>query len=321
VFGFGLPEVSRRNDFGGRLAGPEPGGVDVGDGIDRDALLFVIGEEDRRPVARADVVALPVARARIVDLEEKFQDFPEARNPGIEDDLDRLGVRAMIAIGCVRHVASGVPDAGGEDSALAPDQILHAPEAAARQHGPFALVIHVDNPFEIATADQQIFAAHPFLVGHDTAYRKNETDGQGAQFLRNRPKNDVEWDRIGTRTVSVSRRFAPTPRCMRATFPKGQAVIRVTSAVHRVYPDEQTFLESGGLPLGQMPALYVNLMWGRTMILATNEARDRNNRTNAVQIRLHASPIGQKHCAILHPLPARLGLRQGQSIISILLWL
>jgi hypothetical protein len=35
---------------------------------------------------------------------------------------------------------------------LAPDQILHAPEAAARQYGPFALVIHVDNPFEVAAA-------------------------------------------------------------------------------------------------------------------------------------------------------------------------
>src|SRR5476651_1239683 len=134
VFGFGLPEVSHRDDFGSRLAGPEPRGVDVGDGIDRDALLFVTGEEDRRPVARPDVVALPVARARIVDLEEKLEDFPEARDPRIENDLDRLGVRAVVTVGCVRHVASGVSDAGGEHAALAPDQILHAPEAAARQY-------------------------------------------------------------------------------------------------------------------------------------------------------------------------------------------
>src|SRR5258705_14004774 len=48
------------------------------------------------------------------------------------------------------------------------------------------------------------------------------------------------------------------------------------------------------------------------MISAANEAGDRNNPTNAVQIRLRASLIGQKDCVILPQLSARLGLRQGQ---------
>src|SRR5258708_34586710 len=47
------------------------------------------------------------------------------------------------------------------------------------------------------------------------------------------------------------------------------------------------------------------------MISAANEAGDRNNPTNAVQIRLRASLIGQKDCVILPQLSARLGLRQG----------
>jgi hypothetical protein len=45
---------------------------------------------------------------------------------------------------------------------------------------------------------------------------------------------------------------------------------------------------------------------------AANEARDRNSPTNAVRIRLQASLIGKKDCAILPQLSARLDLRQGQ---------
>src|ERR1700730_6711518 len=55
------------------------------------------------------------------------------------------------------------------------------------------------------------------------------------------------------------------------------------------------------------------LIWcRRTRTSAANEARDRNNPTNAVQIRLKASFIGQKDCVIPPQLSARLGLRQGQ---------
>src|SRR4030081_3706906 len=49
------------------------------------------------------------------------------------------------------------------------------------------------------------------------------------------------------------------------------------------------------------------------MISAANEAGDRNNPTNAVQIRLRASLIAQKDCVILPQLSARLGLRQGHA--------
>ena len=90
------------------------------------------------------IVALAVERGRIVDLEEEFQQLAIADLGGIEDDLDRLGVGAVIAIGGVRHVAAGVADAGRDHARVAADQILHAPEAAAGQNRAFCrhLMLH-----------------------------------------------------------------------------------------------------------------------------------------------------------------------------------
>ena len=62
-----------------------------------------LGVEDRRAVARADVVALPVAGRRVVDLEEELQQLAVADLRRVEDDLDRLGVLAVVAIGGVRR--------------------------------------------------------------------------------------------------------------------------------------------------------------------------------------------------------------------------
>src|SRR6478735_1300724 len=57
----GLPEVTRGLHLGDDLAGPQARRVDVGDGVLGDGLLLVAGVEDRRAVAAAHVVALPVA--------------------------------------------------------------------------------------------------------------------------------------------------------------------------------------------------------------------------------------------------------------------
>ena|ERR1700730_586739 len=48
------------------------------------------------------------------------------------------------------------------------------------------------------------------------------------------------------------------------------------------------------------------------MFSASSEARDRNAPTNANQIRLQTSRIGQEHRPIRYQLPARLSFRQGQ---------
>ena len=70
------------------------------------------GVENGGAIARAHVVALPVARRRIVDLEEEFEQRPVAGLGRIENDLDRFGMRAVIAVGRVRHVAAAIADAG-----------------------------------------------------------------------------------------------------------------------------------------------------------------------------------------------------------------
>ena len=57
--------------------------------------------------------------------------------------LDRLGVARVIAVCRVRVLAAGVAHARGYDAGLLADQILHAPEASARQNRRLKLVRHV----------------------------------------------------------------------------------------------------------------------------------------------------------------------------------
>jgi hypothetical protein len=90
VLGLGLPERGRLAHLGHHLAGPDAGGVDVGDRLLGDLPLLVGREEDLGPIARADVVALAVLGGRVVDLEEELEQVPEGDPLGVEDDLDRL---------------------------------------------------------------------------------------------------------------------------------------------------------------------------------------------------------------------------------------
>src|SRR5690606_35072765 len=78
---------------------------------------------------------LAVLRRRVVDLEEELQDAPVTDLLRIEDDLDALGVGAVVAVGGVGHVAAGVADAGLDDAGQLADQLLHAPEATPGQNG------------------------------------------------------------------------------------------------------------------------------------------------------------------------------------------
>src|SRR3954453_4659551 len=67
------------------------------------------------------------------DLEEELEDVPVGDPLGVEDDLDRLGVPRMVAVGRVLVLATGVADPGGDDSLALAQQLLDAPEAAARE--------------------------------------------------------------------------------------------------------------------------------------------------------------------------------------------
>src|SRR5690606_17463508 len=131
VLGLGLPEISRRRHFGDHLAGPDAGGIDVGDGVLGDRALLRRGGEYRRAIGTAAVIALPVRRRRVMDLEEELQQFAVAQPRRIEHDLDRFGMAAMVPVGCIGHVAAAVAGPRGEHAVHAPDQVLHAPETAA----------------------------------------------------------------------------------------------------------------------------------------------------------------------------------------------
>jgi hypothetical protein len=138
VFRFGLPEITDRFDLGHDLARPDAGRIDVGDGAQRLVALRFAGPVDGRAVGRPAVVALAVRRARVVDLEEELQQPAVTQHRRVEQDLDRLGVRAVIAVGRVRHVAAAVTDAGRDHARNAADQLLHAPETTAGEHCAFA---------------------------------------------------------------------------------------------------------------------------------------------------------------------------------------
>src|SRR5262245_30857588 len=87
MLGFGLPEGACWNDFSNNLSGPQAGSIDVRDRVFCSPLLLVGGVEDPRTIAFPDVVALTIARAWVVNLEEKLEDLPIADPRRIKDDL------------------------------------------------------------------------------------------------------------------------------------------------------------------------------------------------------------------------------------------
>jgi hypothetical protein len=133
VLGLGFPERPGRRHLGDDLARPDARGFDVGDRVLGDAALFVVEVEDRRAVAQPDVVSLPVQRCGVVDLEEELQQVAVGDLLGVEDDLDRLGVRAVVAVGRVRDVPAAVAHPCGDHAGALTDQILHPPETTAGQ--------------------------------------------------------------------------------------------------------------------------------------------------------------------------------------------
>jgi hypothetical protein len=99
-------------------------------------LLFA-GVEDRGAIAAAHVVALAIAGARVVDLEEELENLPIAHAGRIEDDLHCFGMPAMVAVRSVASGAAGVPHARRQNAVVAAQEVLHAPETAARKNRAF----------------------------------------------------------------------------------------------------------------------------------------------------------------------------------------
>src|SRR3954463_696422 len=146
VLGLGLrfPKVACGNDFGDRLARPQAGSIDVSDRVFGNPFLLFTGIEDCRPIAGADVVALAITRARVVNLEEELEELTVADALRIEYDFDRFGVVAMVVISRVRDAAAGVTDSRRQDAVVTANEVLDAPEAAAGENRAF--LSHVRPP-------------------------------------------------------------------------------------------------------------------------------------------------------------------------------
>jgi PAS domain S-box-containing protein len=138
VLGLGFPEIAHRLDLGNHFAGPNAGRIHIGYGVESDLFLAFVFIIDRRAVAGADVIALAICGGGIVDLEEELQNLAIGRRFGIENDLDGLGMGAVIAIGRVGHVAARIAHAGPFNAGELADQILHTPETATGQNCAFA---------------------------------------------------------------------------------------------------------------------------------------------------------------------------------------
>ena len=112
----------------------------------RSAVVFCSGRlrEDRRAVLRADVVALTVERGRVVQLEEPLlEQVFVAEHRRVERHADRLGVTRLavvgVVVGRILQPAAGVANVGIDHAGHIAEDVLDAPEAAAREHGDFRL--------------------------------------------------------------------------------------------------------------------------------------------------------------------------------------
>src|SRR5262249_14144371 len=143
MLGLRLPERPGGRNLRHDLPGPPSRGLDVGDRLLRNSALLVVEVEERGAVARSDVVALTVHGRRIVDLEEELQHVPIRGLLGVEDDLDRLRVCAVVSVGRVRNLAAAVPHARRENAGSPPEEILHPPEAPSGEDRLLSCSAHV----------------------------------------------------------------------------------------------------------------------------------------------------------------------------------
>src|SRR5580704_12214368 len=126
MFRLSFPEFSRGPNFGHYLSGPKSRSINVRDRFLRNPFLCFGCVENGGAVARSGVISLAVLRCRIVNLEEEFQQLPITQLLWIENDFDRFGMTLVVAIRCIRNVASGVTDSRGNHARTAAQQILHA---------------------------------------------------------------------------------------------------------------------------------------------------------------------------------------------------
>ena len=65
-----------------------------------------------------------------MNLEKILKQLPVAQPLGIEDNFDRLGVAAMVAVSRIRNVPAAVADPRRDYARVTPKEILHTPKAS-----------------------------------------------------------------------------------------------------------------------------------------------------------------------------------------------
>jgi hypothetical protein len=100
-------------------------------------FLPLIQVKNGRPVRQPNIVTLPVARRRIMDLKEKFQQLTIRQQTRIKNHLDALCMRTMIAISGIRHITAGIPDRRRNNTGKSADQLFHPPKTTSRQNSFF----------------------------------------------------------------------------------------------------------------------------------------------------------------------------------------
>jgi hypothetical protein len=78
-----------------------------------------------------------------MNLKEELQQLAIIDHTRVENDLDRFGVRPMLAVSRIRNVAAGVPDPRRDYAGIFAYQILHAPEAPTGEHRAFRRSCHL----------------------------------------------------------------------------------------------------------------------------------------------------------------------------------
>ncbi|CAD9218111.1 hypothetical protein BCEN4_1190029 [Burkholderia cenocepacia] len=125
--------------------------LELGNHVERRVALRIRMREHDRPVLRADVVALPVQRGRIVRREEDLEDLAIADARRIErhvDDFRVAGVAfADVAIARVARMAARITRLNGRHAVDVEKHGLRAPETPASERRGFKhLVPHEISP-------------------------------------------------------------------------------------------------------------------------------------------------------------------------------
>src|SRR5690606_19030876 len=71
----------------------------------------------------------------VMNLKKELQEMPIARLCRIENNFDSFRMTAMVTIGRVRHVATGIADTRRHHPRKLAKQILHPPETSSCEYG------------------------------------------------------------------------------------------------------------------------------------------------------------------------------------------